>query len=96
LIATNECIKCHVLNKKGDVLGVLNFVKKDELSEAGKWLDMFIGKVQVSISEAKSVSGKNLVLSDKLNKNSNEVLDKLQENVSMIKEVNELIKSYKK
>jgi len=158
LIATNECIKCHVLNKKGDVLGVmdlslslkksdkevkdfnyfiivslivasllavigfllffkkeilkplyflssrvksiatgdgdltkrLNFVKKDELSEAGKWLDMFIGKVQVSISEAKSVSGKNLVLSDKLNKNSNEVLDKLQENVSMIKEVNDM------
>jgi methyl-accepting chemotaxis protein len=158
LIAAKECIKCHVLNKAGDVLGVmnlslslkksdneikdfnymilislivsailavvgfllffkkeilkplkfltlrvkdiatgdgdltkrLNFVKKDELAEAGKWVDTFIDKVQNSIKDAKSVSGQNLILSDKLNKHSNTVLNKLQENVSMIKEVNDM------
>ncbi len=157
LIASKGCIKCHALNKVGDVLGVmnlslclkksdkeirdfnymiiaslivsailavigfllffkkeilkplkfltvrvkdiatgdgdltkrLNFVKKDELAEAGKWIDTFIDKVQNSIKDAKSVSGQNLVLSDELNNHSNTVLNKLYENVKLIKDVNE-------
>jgi len=158
LVATNECIGCHVGSKKGDVLGVmdlklslkksdreirdfnymliasllgasliavigfmlffkkeilkplkfltmrvkaiatgdgdltkrLNFVKQDELAEAGRWIDTFIAKVQNSIAEAKNSSNHNLGLSDKLDKNSSIVAEKIHENLSLIKDANNM------
>ncbi len=74
----------------GDLTKRLNFVKEDELSEAGKWIDTFIDKVQRSISEAKNSSEKNLILSNKLNNNSTTVGEKIYENLNDIKDVNEM------
>ena len=158
LIATNECIKCHVTSKRGYVLGVmdlrlslkksdkeikdfnfmliasmiiasvlavfgfilffkkeilkplkflsirvkdiatgdgdltkrLNFVKKDELAEASKWIDSFIEKVGNSIEETKIASGKNLKLSEDLNNHSDKVSKKIYGNLELIGETNEM------
>ena len=74
----------------GDLTKRLNFVKEDELAEAGKWIDTFIDKVQKSIIEAKNSSQRNLVLSGKLNTNSSLVAKKIHENLSLIKEANNM------
>ena len=46
----------------GDLTKRLHFVKEDELTEASKWLDSFIEKVQFSVIEAKNSSAYNLEL----------------------------------
>ncbi|NOX15407.1 MAG: methyl-accepting chemotaxis protein [Epsilonproteobacteria bacterium] len=74
----------------GDLTKRLNFKKEDELAIAGNWVDTFINKMQNSLKDAKSVSKYNLVLSDKLNKNSNEVLNELDKNVSLMKNIDDM------
>ncbi len=70
----------------GDLTKRLNFVKEDELSEAGKWIDTFINKVQNSIIEAKNSSEENLILSDRLDSNSSIVSKQIYKNLNLIKD----------
>jgi methyl-accepting chemotaxis protein len=74
----------------GDLTKRLNFIKKDELGVAGNWVDTFINKMQNSLKEVKNVSEHNLVLSHKLNENSNKVLNELNKNVSLMKNIDDM------
>ena len=74
----------------GDLTKRLNFVKKDELAETGKWVDSFIEKVGISMKEAKIASGENLKLSEELNNYSDEVSKIIHENLETIEETNEM------
>lgn len=74
----------------GDLTKRLNFVKKDELAEAGKWIDSFIEKVGNSVEEAKIASRENLKLSDELNNHSNKVSKNIHQNLELISETNKM------
>ena len=73
-----------IASGEGDLTKRLHFVKKDELADASKWLDSFIEKVQHSVIEAKNSSRYNLELSDKSNKNSELLSNKLKENLLLL------------
>ena len=74
----------------GDLTKRLNFIKKDELAEAGKWIDSFIEKVGNSIKETKIAGGKNLKLSEELDNYSDKVSKKIHGNLELIGETNEM------
>ena len=79
----------------GDLTKRLNFTKEDELSQAGKWVDTFIEKVQHSIADAKNSSKQNLNLSNELENSSHHLSQEINNNLKEIEEVNKMGSSMK-
>ncbi len=79
-----------IASGEGDLTKRLNFVKEDELAEAGKWVDVFINKVQHSIIEAKRSSQTNLMLANDLEEKSKQVDSTIHGNLEKIEEVNKM------
>ena len=79
-----------IASGEGDLTKRLNFVKQDELAEAGKWVDTFIEKVQHSVKEAKNSSQQNLNLSIELGKNSDHLNSEIEKTIKEIEDVNKM------
>jgi len=73
-----------IASGEGDLTKRLNFVKKDEIAEAGSWIDAFIEKIQHVISNAKEASKKNLNLASKLHKESENVNKRLHQGIKIV------------
>jgi len=79
----------------GDLTKRLHFVKEDELSKAGHWVDTFIEKVQHSVKEAKNSSGQNLQLSNELEKSSDYLSSEIDKTLKKIEDANRMGNSMK-
>ena len=75
---------------EGDLTKRLNFVKKDELSETGKWVDTFIEKMQHSIAEAKYSSEQNLKLSSEIEESSEHLSKDISNTLKEIENTNKM------
>jgi len=75
-----------IASEEGDLTKRLNFIKEDEIAEAGKWVDAFIKKVQNAIIDAKESSSQNLNISNSLFEKSSEIDKRSLEGISAVKE----------
>ena len=89
-----------IADEDGDLTRRLNFVKNDEITEAGKWIDRFIEKVHQAVTSSKESSKNNLELSAKLyekstqiNKRSHEEIEKLDRVVEIGNDMKNTLKS---
>jgi len=73
-----------IASGEGDLTKRLNFVKKDEIAEAGNWIDKFIEKIAHVVSNAKEASRKNLDIAKKLQKESSEVENRLHTGIDIV------------
>ncbi|WP_187647808.1 methyl-accepting chemotaxis protein [Nitrosophilus labii] len=75
-----------IASGEGDLTKRLRFVKKDEIAEAGNWIDAFIDKIQNVISNAKKASKKNLDIANQLSNESEKVTKRLHEGIELVEE----------
>ncbi|WP_281951968.1 methyl-accepting chemotaxis protein [Nitrosophilus kaiyonis] len=73
-----------IASGEGDLTKRLNFIKKDEIAEAGNWIDRFIEKIQNVIINAKNTSSKNLEISQKLKKESEDIENRLKFGIELV------------
>ncbi len=69
---------------EGDLTKRLNFVKKDEIGEAGRWIDAFIEKIKEVVEKAKEAGSSNLEIAKMLEGKSEEIVSKLNEGIAKI------------
>ncbi len=73
-----------IASGEGDLTKRLNFVKDDELGEAGRWIDAFIEKVQKIISRAKKTSRDNLEIAKRLLSESDNVYKRSLDEIQLV------------
>ena len=85
-----------IADEDGDLTRRLNFVKDDEITEAGSWIDRFIEKVHQTVISAKSSSRSNLEISSKLFDKSTEINKRSYEEIEKLDSVVEIGNDMKK
>ncbi|HHH72810.1 MAG TPA: methyl-accepting chemotaxis protein, partial [Sulfuricurvum sp.] len=68
----------------GDLTKRLNFVKKDEITEAGRWIDAFISKMQDAIGNAKYSAQSNNEISQRLLAQATEVASRTHDGIKVV------------
>ena len=71
----------------GDLTKRMNINSKDEIGEVSKYIDLFIEKIQSTVSEAKYSANENSSISSKLSTISNNIEKKTTEELNIITEV---------
>ena len=71
----------------GDLTKRMNINSKDEIGEVSKYIDLFIEKIQSTVSEAKHSANENNNISSKLSIISNNIEKKTEEELNIINEV---------
>ncbi|SFP04447.1 methyl-accepting chemotaxis protein [Hydrogenimonas thermophila] len=71
----------------GDLTKRLNIHSKDEIGEVSQYIDLFIEKIQSTVSEAKHSANENSTISSKLSIISNNIEKKTEEELNIINEV---------
>jgi len=71
----------------GDLTKRMNINSKDEIGEVSKYIDMFIDKIQSTVSEAKHSANENSNISSKLSVISDNIEKKTAEELNIITEV---------
>lgn len=80
---------------EGDLTKRLNFSKKDEMTEAGNWIDAFIEKMHSAISDTKNSSSQNLSISNSLFSNSANIDKRAKEEIIVLTETTKMGKTMK-
>lgn len=82
-----KAIAKDLANGDGDLTKRLNINSKDEIGEVSQYIDLFIEKIQSTISEAKHSANENSTISSKLSIISNNIEKKTEEELNIINEV---------
>lgn len=69
---------------EGDLTKRLHFVKKDEIAEAGHWIDAFIAKMQEAISSTKRSAESNNAISEDLLAQTTKVVERTHDGIGVV------------
>ncbi|MGP1449641.1 MAG: methyl-accepting chemotaxis protein [Wolinella sp.] len=75
---------------EGDLTKRLKIKGEDEVSQASKYINTFIEKIQSTVAVAKETSGQNLNMGDELSRNSAVLAKNSHEQLEFIESINEL------